>query len=400
MIDIANPLPNERKGSVRRHLAGFGAMLALGMLLAAILFNARTAATERRSAETWYVHTLDVLLATEKLKGALHGALRGERGYLLTSDPTFLRPYEKARAETPALINHLRNLTRDNARQHSRVVSLDPLLQSYYGLLEKTIGLEQSGNSGSAIALVRAGAGRSRIEALLGVLEQIDAEERRLLIERREAYGRAARASDRDSLYLSGLALLFLVITAGAAISASRARLRYLDVTDQLNQTATTDELTGLANRRSFMRSLDIELERARRSSSPLTMAIIDIDHFKRVNDTYGHPAGDEVLRSLAATIKGAMRMTDVVGRLGGEEFAILMPDTDVRAAHNVCDRLRVLSAGKAICLGTAGEINVTLSCGIALLEPEERSDHWVSRADSALYEAKASGRNQVKLAA
>ena len=398
MIDIANPLPNERKGSVRRHLAGFGAMLVLGLLLAALLFNARTAAAERRSAETWYVHTLDVLLATEKLKGALHGALRGERGYLLTSDQTFLRPYEKARAETPALINQLRTLTHDNARQRSRVESLDPLLQSYYDLLEETIGLERSGNSDSAISLVRAG--RSRIEALLAVLERIDAEERRLLIERREAYGQAARASDWNSFYLSGLALLFLVITASAAISASRARLRYLDVTDQLNQTATTDELTGLANRRSFMRSLDIELERARRSSSPLTMAIIDIDHFKRVNDTYGHPAGDEVLRSLAATIKGAMRLTDIVGRLGGEEFAILMPDTDVRAAHSVCDRLRELSAGTAICLGMAGEISVTLSCGIALLKPEERGDHWVSRADGALYDAKASGRNQVKMAA
>lgn len=400
MIDTSNPLPGERQGSMKRHLAGFGAMLALGLLLAAIVFNARTAADDRRTAEAWYVHTFNVLLVTEQLKGAVHGALRGERGYLLTDDPSFLKPYTKAREETPLLLHRLRFITGDNASQRHRVESLVPLLDNYYQLLEKTIALQRSGSSNAAVEIVHRGADRNRVDALLTVLEQIEAEERRLLIERRAAYSMAARDSDLNSLHMTGLALLFLVITAGAAISASRARLRYLSVTDQLNRTATTDELTGLANRRSFMRSLEIELNRARRSSSPLTVAILDIDHFKNVNDTYGHPAGDDVLRDMATTIKDAMRLTDIVGRIGGEEFAILMPNTDVRSARAFCDRLRAVAANNDIQLKADKAIRVTVSCGIALLEPGEKSDQWINRADRALYEAKTGGRNRVKLAA
>jgi len=400
VIDVANPMPDERRGSMKRHLAGFGAMLTLALLLAAIVLNMRTAAAERRHAEAWYVHTLGVLLATEQLKGAVHGAMRGERGYLLTADPAFLKPYDEARAQTPGLAQRLRQLTRDNSRQRARLDALNPLLTSYYRLLETTIALQRSGKSEAAVGIIRRGGDRARIEALLAVLDHIDAEERRLLIERRASYTVAARRSETDSLWLAGLAALFLVVTAGAALSASRARLGYLSVADQLNRTATTDELTGLANRRSFMRSLEIEIERARRSARPLVMAILDIDHFKRVNDSYGHPAGDEVLQNVAATIKAAMRMTDIVGRLGGEEFAVLMPDTDVPSAHTACDRLRTLMASRPVRLSAGGEITVTLSCGVALLEPEEQCGHWISRADSALYEAKADGRNQVKLAA
>jgi diguanylate cyclase (GGDEF)-like protein len=400
MIDIANPMPNEKRGSLKRHLAGFGAMVSLALLLFGMVYNSRMAATERRSAEAWYIHTLDVLLTTEQLKGALHGALRGERGYLLTNDTSFLRPYVRARNRTPRIVEHLAWLTRDNPRQIARVKALNPLLDSYYGLLDDTIGLQRAGHGEKAVALVRQGAGRNRIEALLRALDQIDADERRLLIERREAYSAAAKRAENDSLYMSGLALLLLMITAGAAVSASRARLRYLSVTEQLNQTATTDELTGLANRRSFMRSLDIELERARRSSTSLAMAIIDIDHFKRVNDGYGHPAGDEVLRNIGDLLKGAMRVTDIVGRLGGEEFSILMPDTNERDAHAVCDRLRDMAASRIIELPDGRKINITLSGGVALLESGEQGDHWISRADGALYEAKSGGRNQVKLAA
>lgn len=101
VIDIANPMPNEKRGSLKRHLAGFGAMVSLAMLLFGMVYNSRTAAAERRSSEAWYIHTLDVLLATEQLKGSLHGALRGERGYLLTDDITFLRPYVRAHDRTP-----------------------------------------------------------------------------------------------------------------------------------------------------------------------------------------------------------------------------------------------------------------------------------------------------------
>jgi two-component system cell cycle response regulator len=167
-----------------------------------------------------------------------------------------------------------------------------------------------------------------------------------------------------------------------------------------LYRLATTDELTGLANRRSFLAGLEDEATRALRyPGQRVSLAILDVDHFKRVNDTYGHPIGDATLREVSAVCKGLFRKVDLVGRIGGEEFATLLPATVLDDAALVCDRLRQQVAETEI---RAGEtpFRVTISVGIAEFTPGETTAQLLARADHALYAAKTGGRNRIALAA
>ena len=176
-----------------------------------------------------------------------------------------------------------------------------------------------------------------------------------------------------------------------------------LDVTDrkelesQLRRLATTDSLTGLWNRRHFIDTVRNEILRARRHDTPLTVAIIDCDHFKRVNDTYGHGAGDEVLRTLARTARRQLREIDVIGRLGGEEFALALVNTAMDGARLVAERLRETVANIEVESADGSQVGVTVSIGLAeLATQEEDITQLLNRADKALYAAKESGRNRV----
>ena len=168
----------------------------------------------------------------------------------------------------------------------------------------------------------------------------------------------------------------------------------------ELDKLARQDALTGLANRRHLMAAIDTEVRRARRTGRALSLAILDIDHFKRINDTHGHPGGDGVLREIAALLRETTRETDLLGRIGGEEFAVLMPETDPAQAERACERLRAAVAGRTIDLASGVVTRVTISTGVALLSAEEAGEQLLARADGALYEAKAGGRNQVRMAA
>jgi diguanylate cyclase (GGDEF)-like protein/PAS domain S-box-containing protein len=179
-----------------------------------------------------------------------------------------------------------------------------------------------------------------------------------------------------------------------------------LDVTerkkleDELRAQASTDSLTGVPNRRSFDAAARREVERARRYAKPFTVIAIDIDHFKRVNDTYGHDVGDIVLRNMTKTCLEKLRITDVLARLGGEEFAVLLPETGVEAAVVLAERLRVAVASTPIDT-VKGKLGITVSLGVALFALNETTiDLVLQRADQALYKAKHAGRNRVEVAA
>jgi diguanylate cyclase (GGDEF)-like protein len=165
---------------------------------------------------------------------------------------------------------------------------------------------------------------------------------------------------------------------------------------DQLRQQAATDELTGLWNRRHFMQAGRQELERARRYGQPLSLLMIDADHFKRVNDLHGHAVGDETLRQLARMIREAVREVDIPGRLGGEEFAVLLPNTDLDSAGAFAERLRRTIEQNAP--ASSDPIPpITVSIGVAAYHPTLDSfDELLRIADDALYRAKANGRNCV----
>jgi diguanylate cyclase len=163
----------------------------------------------------------------------------------------------------------------------------------------------------------------------------------------------------------------------------------------RIEELAELDELTGSLNRRCIMRALNDETSRARRADFPCSIALIDLDWFKRINDTYGHPTGDEVLRTFAITVFANIRNIDRFGRFGGEEFLLVLPDTPHETARRIVDRLRAIIAELDWSAFSAG-MQVTVSAGIATLNPNETSDAILARADRALYAAKAQGRNRI----
>ena len=163
----------------------------------------------------------------------------------------------------------------------------------------------------------------------------------------------------------------------------------------RLANAALTDLLTGLPNRRSAMDQLEQAWSAATRSGLPLAVMVIDIDHFKHVNDTYGHAAGDAVLREAAATLRTSARRQDSVCRIGGEEFLVICPNTDIQAATQSAERLRTTLEAKRIAIGET-EKSITASIGLAVREPGTADiDALVSAADQALYAAKEAGRNR-----
>ena len=186
--------------------------------------------------------------------------------------------------------------------------------------------------------------------------------------------------TDALAIALGCTALFLLVVTRMSQL------LTELDVqTQKVRELAVTDELTGLPNRRSWNTELPRTIERVRRTGDPLSMAIIDLDHFKRFNDAYGHPAGDRLLKEASAAWQEQLRTVDHLARYGGEEFVVLLPAATATQAHEIIDRMRL-----------ATPLGQSFSGGIATWNGIETSDELTARADAALYEAKNAGRNRV----
>lgn len=192
-------------------------------------------------------------------------------------------------------------------------------------------------------------------------------------------------------------------LTSGDRIRVGPYVAKYLAAGDaeaayhaELHRRATTDGLTGLANRSTFEGWLPREVERARSGGRPLGLLLVDVDHFKRVNDQRGHAAGDQVLRVLARRLRDGVRGADLLARVGGEEFGVLVPGADLAAAAEVGERIRSHVRAEPVAV-PEGSVAVTVSIGAAALEPQDDELSFVSRADVRLYEAKRDGRDCVR---
>jgi diguanylate cyclase (GGDEF)-like protein len=203
-----------------------------------------------------------------------------------------------------------------------------------------------------------------------------------------------------DVVYVVAHFSMVVVLVLAATALMERMAAQSFAYRGRLQREASTDALTGLDNRRAFENGLAREIERARRMDVALTLALIDIDHFKRINDTWGHDAGDRVLHEVAATMRARLRRTDLVARIGGEEFALVMLGTEPPGAAVVLERLRVAIA--AVCVpATGGTISCTVSMGMAEWTSADTDWHTLyKRADAAMYEAKQGGRNRLRKAA
>lgn len=219
------------------------------------------------------------------------------------------------------------------------------------------------------------------------------------LVHREQLVGSLNFGSDDESRFTRAHATDFfahLGVIASFALenAVNRARLR---------RSGFTDVLTGRHNRRYLQVRLGEELARARRDGSTLVCLMIDIDHFKRVNDSYGHLAGDEVICEFAQRVESEVRASDVAARYGGEEFVVLLPNTDADAGALLAERIRRSISNPPIDLGRAGSVPITASIGIASITPDRAHEDLktvgealIARADVALYEAKAAGRDRV----
>lgn len=162
----------------------------------------------------------------------------------------------------------------------------------------------------------------------------------------------------------------------------------------ELRRIAERDHLTGALTRRGFVEQVSKEISRCRRHGRDSVLLLMDVDHFKRVNDTHGHPAGDSVLKAVASACAQNLRDNDLLGRLGGEEFAILLGETDPKGGLEAAEKLR--KAIEALCVDVADGIRVTASFGISSFAPTlAKAEDWIAKADEALYAAKRSGRNR-----
>lgn len=207
---------------------------------------------------------------------------------------------------------------------------------------------------------------------------------------------RAVNEQGQRLVRIQALTLVLIAALLGIAFAFGVHKIRQAR---RLHRLAMLDELTGLPNRRAALARLDDELRLARRLGRTLSVLMVDVDHFKHINDTHGHAVGDDVLRHLARTLGATLRARDHLGRLGGEEFLVVLPDTSVGHTERIAERMREAIADTP-CPTSAGPIDVTISVGVATAQaPDELPATLVERADEALYRAKRLGRNLVAMA-
>lgn len=377
-----------------------GCVILLALLLAGASWNAYSSSQERGVARDRQNHTLEVLFEANELRTASLQQLRGERGFLLTNDEQFLEPYingQKVAAESYA---RLIELTADNPEQQLRLANM----RDEFGTLETVLGamIEQQrrGQHEEALFYIRRGNDRDAIEAILRQVDELVAAERQQLREHNNLADSQALANEHYQYILASAGLLLLLLSILATVFVRRALAAEWATRRELQRVAATDMLTSLPNRRSFMSKLHRLISRADADRTrQLSVAIFDIDHFKRINDRFGHPAGDEVIKDAGNRAVQSLRKRDLVGRIGGEEFAVILPGADIEMAHTICERMRAAIAGRPVVYGDA-IIPFTASVGVAEYQPGEEIDDVMARADAALYEAKVGGRNQVRLAA
>jgi len=185
------------------------------------------------------------------------------------------------------------------------------------------------------------------------------------------------------------------ILAAGIVFDITDKKSLEQDLMTKLEQTkyqAQIDGLTQIKNRQTILDELSYRLEQVNETQTDLTIAMVDIDFFKRINDTFGHLAGDQVLQKVAASLRDSIRGSDSVGRYGGEEFLVILPNTPLKHAIGVFERMRIRVASDA----QIDDQQVTVSIGVALFEKNDSRDDLIAKADQCLYQAKANGRNQV----
>ena len=378
------------------------ALAVVGLLTAAAL--ATWHADQCQSASRRLVlHSHEVVETIQSTLSDVEDAETGQRGYLLTGSPRYLTPYLRGAKQAPLDLDRLQRLTRDNPAQQRCVSRLRLLVPSKLSELRQTVTLHNAGQSKTGLKIVRSDRGQQLMEDIRFQTAQMQKAQLSALTEQTAAMEAAAHltlVSVSGALALV-VALLGVAVWGVAALMTRQAeaekRTRAVNaqletVNAELEALATTDMLTGLRNRRAFEERLAEEFERAERHNTPLSLLLLDVDRFKQYNDTFGHLAGDDVLRTLGQVLRKAARGTDFPARYGGEEVVIILPQTSRSAALRAAERVR-----ETVAAAPWERREVTASVGVSTLRPDMKSPaELVEAADRALYASKAAGRNCV----
>jgi diguanylate cyclase (GGDEF)-like protein len=351
-------------------------------------------------AAAWYVQRAvvqtrslirghEVLMRIERTLGVLEGAETRARDYLLTGEPHQLKLFRGEVEEVGQQLDRLSAIVPANGQRGALIGRLNRLVAERVAALQETIALYDAAGSAAALARVRA----ARARDLSGEIHRLAASIREA--QERNLTRRAALAEMLlwVMILLAGsVAISQLLLMAFSHRLIARERLDHQATVGHLENLAMTDPLTGLGNRRALERALESAVARAKRHGSDLSVILLDVDHFKHCNDRFGHEVGDDVLRAVAGVLLGAVRTEDFVGRYGGEEFLVVLPDADEAGSVRTAERIRI--AVRALSLPLPP---VTISAGVASLRDQSLSTAGlIAAADDALYVSKRSGRDRV----
>ncbi|HUZ17757.1 MAG TPA: diguanylate cyclase [Spirochaetia bacterium] len=254
--------------------------------------------------------------------------------------------------------------------------------------VEEEKGLSRAADFGADDVILKSASSAEIIARFDAATIRLEAQRR--LVEEREYYRKAVREEEAIST-----GILDRNNELERACRSLESIKRELERSNQrLQELARFDMLSGLLNRVSLFSSMDVEIERSRRKCSSLAGFMTDIDNFKNINDNWGHPFGDAVIRTFGERLTQSLRKYDYAGRYGGEEFFIILPETELGGAQMIAERFRKRLSGSPVRYGNE-EMPVTASIGVALFKPEESRDAWITRADQAMYLAKQQGRNR-----
>ena len=394
------------------------------------------------------IHTYEVIKESERLLRHSRDSEASQQSYLLTNNSEYLNPYNSGVTATRKSLLKLVALTKDYPEQQYKLTNLDTLINEKLQVMDEIVQLHKNGKSNEALELTLGEKGKLLMEELRSNVASFIQLQNTLLNSQRDKYQSIQRTIMHTFIletivfiiFITSLAWLFRknVLTPLTSLTKSAKKFRLYtefepveisnkdeigDLAHAYNSMgksihdsarhiissrqkaiterddalyhAITDSLTGLKNRKYFNLEIQNHIQESHRYENPLSLLILDIDFFKKINDTYGHNVGDEVLHVLGKMLLKETRAGDMAIRYGGEEFVIVLSNTDISRAELKAEQLRNIT--EHIVIPELNGNHITISIGVTELhKTDERIDTFIDRADKALYQAKESGRNKV----
>jgi diguanylate cyclase (GGDEF)-like protein len=372
----------------------FGSAILTLLVVGAISYRLMIASGE---SERWLRHTHEVLESLQDLRSAMSGIESSYRGFALTGRETFVDSFRATRLNAQQEWSTLGALTPDNRLQQSRLPDLSRLMTAKFQFAERVISLRRAGGFEAAIKVVQTEASQPNGDELQVLIANMENEERRLMAQR-IAYAKEQLKETRDLLIL-GTVLGVLIACVGGwstqrdqsarAVAVSVARAMALEMT----HSAEHDVLTGLPNRVLFKDRVTQAITLAPRHLKKVAVLFLDLDGFKHINDSLGHPTGDKLLQSIAKRLVDCVRASDTVSRQGGDEFVVLLSEVE-QPENTAITARRMLQTVAAAHSVDQHDLHISTSIGVSVY-PDDGVDAetLIKNADTAMYQAKANGR-------